>query len=218
MESLFEKQQKKSTVNVVIESIWQLLLTKKLLPGQKMPSENEIAAGLGVSRGSVREAMKILSAFGIVEIKVGDGTYILSEPKGAIIEPLLFNFMQLNPDLKELSEFRKLIEVDIVELIIVHERDNAQERRQLDENFRELEELRAKKALSSDFAKNDMAFHRLLGAACHNRMARRIYDFVLDYLEQSISTSRSWRRSMPTISRWQSRQSTIPWNNGRTCS
>lgn len=186
MEPLFEKQKKKSTVDVVIESIWQLLLTKKVLPGQKLPSESEISEGLGVSRGSVREAMKILSAFGIVEIKVGDGTYIPAEPKSAIIDPLLFNFIQYNPDVEELSEFRRMIEKVIIELIILHEGENGEERQCLYDNFDELIELRKTQTSHTEFAKNDMAFHRLLGAACHNRMAHKIYDFVLDYLEQSI--------------------------------
>jgi adenylyltransferase/sulfurtransferase len=48
-------------VDVVINNIRDLLLQKKLLPGDKIPNELEIAEGLGVSRGSVREAMKILS-------------------------------------------------------------------------------------------------------------------------------------------------------------
>lgn len=189
IEPLFEKQKKKTTVDVVIESIWQLLLTKKLRPGQKMPSEGEIAEGLGVSRGSVREAMKILSAFGIVEIKVGDGTYIPAEPKSATIEPLLFNFLLYNPDLKELSEFRRLIEMDVIDLIIRHKEDNQEERQLLEENLAELQALKSARADADAYAKNDMAFHRLLGRACCNRLTQRVYDFVLDYFENSIRST-----------------------------
>ncbi len=186
MEQLFRKQTKKSTVDMIIENIWQLLLTKKLLPGQKIPSESEIAEGLGVSRGSVREAMKILSAFGIVEIRVGDGTYIPSSPKSAIIDPLLFSFLIYNPDLIELSELRRILEMDIVELVILHRQENEKERQALFDNYQELINLRNGHAGPEAFANNDMEFHRLLGAACHNRLAQRIYDFVLSYLEQSI--------------------------------
>jgi hypothetical protein len=53
----------------------------------------EIASGLGVSRGSVRSAMKILEAYGIIEIKVGDGTYICKSVKNHGLNPLLFTFM-----------------------------------------------------------------------------------------------------------------------------
>ena len=186
MEQLFKKQTKKSTVDMIIENIWQLLLTKKLLPGQKIPSESEIAQGLGVSRGSVREAMKILSAFGVVEIKVGDGTYIPDSPKSAIIDPLLFSFLIYNPDLVELSELRRILELDIVELVILHQKENEADRQALFDNYQELIRMRSEHADSNAFAQNDLEFHRILGVACHNRLAQRIYDFVLGFLEQSI--------------------------------
>lgn len=186
MRGLFKSQKKQSTVDMVINSIRQLLLTKKLLPGQKIPSENEICDGLGVSRGSVREAMKILSAFGIVEIKVGDGTYIPTEPKPAIIDPLLFSFLIHNPDIQEITEFRQLLEMDIIELIITHKDKNARERELIEENLRQLEMLREQRAGRSAFGDNDMEFHRLLGRASCNKLAQRIYEFALDFLENTI--------------------------------
>lgn len=187
MAGLFKTHKKKSTVDVVIESIRQLLVSKKLVPGQKIPSENEICEGLGVSRGSVREAMKILAAFGVVEIKVGDGTYIPLEPKPALIDPLLFNFLIYNPDIQDVMEFRRLLELDVIELILSHKDRNASEREQLHGNFRELERLRKENAGPSALAKNDMGFHRILGQACGNKLTKRIYDFALDYLENTIS-------------------------------
>ena len=77
MENLFTAVKRESAVDIVINNIKQLLIDRRLLPGDKLPSELEISEGLGVSRGSVREAMKILSAFGLVDIKVGNGTYVL---------------------------------------------------------------------------------------------------------------------------------------------
>lgn len=187
MRSLFKVHKKQSTVDVVIESIRQLLLTKKLIPGQKIPSENEICEGLGVSRGSVREAMKILAAFGVVEIKVGDGTYIPLEPRPALIDPLLFSFLIYNPDISDVMEFRRLLELDVIELIIDHKDKNAHERALLHENFAMLEQLRKDNAGPVALAKNDIEFHRILGRASCNKLTKRIYDFALDYLENTIS-------------------------------
>lgn len=183
---LFQSQKKQSTVDVVINSMRQLLLSKKLLPGQRIPSEPEICEGLGVSRGSVREAMKILAAFGIVEIKVGDGTYIPNEPKPAIIDPLLFSFLIHDPDIQEITEFRQLMELDIIELILAHKEGNAAERALLEENLRQLETLREERADRDAFCTNDLEFHRLLGRAAGNKIAQRIYDFALDFLENTI--------------------------------
>jgi len=186
MRSLFKSQKKQSTVDIVINSIRQLLLSKKLLPGQRIPSESEICEGLGVSRGSVREAMKILAAFGIVEIKVGDGTYIPTVPKPAIIDPLLFSFLIHDPDIQEITEFRQLIELDIIELIITHKDRNVAERQLIEDNLRQLRELREANAPNEAFGENDLEFHRLLGLAAGNKLTQRIYDFALDFLENTI--------------------------------
>lgn len=187
MRNLFKTHKKQSTVDVVIESIRQLLVAKKLVPGQRIPSENEICEGLGVSRGSVREAMKILAAFGVVEIKVGDGTYIPPEPRPALIDPLLFNFLIYNPEIQDVMEFRRLLELDIIELVIEHKSKNAHERELLHDNFQTLERLQRENAGPAALAKNDLEFHRLLGQASCNKLTKRIYDFALDYLENTIS-------------------------------
>lgn len=188
MRTLFkaQKKQKQSTVDIVIGSIRELLLARKLVPGQRIPSESEISNGLGVSRGSVREAMKILAAFGVVEIRVGDGTYIPSEPKAALIDPLLFSFLLYNPNIEEVMEFRLLLELDVVELIIAHKNKNSQEREALAENLAQLIQMRSANASAEEFARNDMEFHRLLGCAACNKLTQRIYDFALDYLEHTI--------------------------------
>lgn len=184
--TLFKTQKKQSTVDIVINSFRELLLTRKLMPGQKIPSENEICEGLGVSRGSVREAMKILAAFGVVEIRVGDGTYIPAEPKAALIDPLLFSFMIYSPDVQEITEFRYLVELDVVELVIAHKNRNSGEREELRANIAELAELRKNNADGDELTRNDMEFHRALGRAACNKLTQRVYDFALDYLEHTI--------------------------------
>lgn len=195
MRGLFKQQKKESTVDIVINSFRSLLLSKKLLPGQKVPSESEISDGLGVSRGSVREAMKILSAFGVVEIKVGDGTYIPMEPKPAIIDPLLFSMLVHNPDIQELTEFRTLLELDIIELIIVNKDRNREERRALEVNLEQLQQLRRRKTGVDSLSANDMEFHRIMGRACRNKLLQRIYDFALDYLEHTIKDTHLWQEN-----------------------
>ena len=79
--SLFnEKRNSGSAVDYMLDSFRKLLITRKLKPGDLIPSEGALAESLGISRGSIREGMKILSAFGIVDIRRGDGTYISAQP------------------------------------------------------------------------------------------------------------------------------------------
>ncbi|MFQ7553011.1 MAG: FadR/GntR family transcriptional regulator [Blautia marasmi] len=93
MSNLFEASKRESAVDIVVNSIKQLLMERRLKPGDKLPNELEISEGLGVSRGSVREAMKILSAFGLVDIRVGNGTYVCETPGNELIDSLLFSFL-----------------------------------------------------------------------------------------------------------------------------
>jgi GntR family transcriptional repressor for pyruvate dehydrogenase complex len=186
MSNLFEARDKVSAVDTVLNRIKELLLERKLTPGEKLPSELEISDGLKISRGSVREAMKILSALGIVEIKVGDGTYIAETPNRHMIDSLLFSFFVATPDITELSEFRKLFELDIVKLIIKNYEKNFEERTELHQNLNHLRRMQQDKCPIQDFVANDIEFHRLLGKAAHNTVAERIYNFIIDFLEASI--------------------------------
>lgn len=195
MNEMFIAKAKESTVNTVINRIKQLLIEKKLHKGDKLPNEMELSEGLNVSRGSVREAMKILEALGVIEIKVGNGTYIVDKPKDNLMDPLLFSFLLHNPDLTELSEFRKLFEMNIIQLIIDHYDENEKERSLLHANLAHLKKLQEMDVSPEVFAENDMEFHTLLGEAAHNHLAKKIYAFIMDFYRSSIMNSHDHQKT-----------------------
>jgi GntR family transcriptional regulator, transcriptional repressor for pyruvate dehydrogenase complex len=176
---------KESAVDIVIRNIKRLLLTKKLTPGDKLPNETELAKNLGVSRGSVRVAMKIFHAFGIIVIKQGDGTYISRSLGKVLFDPLIFSLILLEPDIEELAEFRKIMEMDVVSLIIKNADD-----KDLEEIKKVYTEMEA--AVNSpdydglDLAKYDLEFHAAMGRATGNRLIERTYSFILDFFAPSI--------------------------------
>ncbi|MDO4557264.1 MAG: GntR family transcriptional regulator, partial [Lachnospiraceae bacterium] len=164
MNNLFEGINKReSAVDIVVNNIKQLLIEKKIKPGDKLPSESEISEGLCVSRGSVREAMKILSAFGLVEVKAGNGTYISDFNGNSIMNSFLFSFFATNPNVENLYELRYCFEIDILELIIEHADQNQKERDALKNNLKHLEQLIKENASSRKIRENDLEFHRLFG-------------------------------------------------------
>jgi GntR family transcriptional regulator, transcriptional repressor for pyruvate dehydrogenase complex len=194
---LFTAQEKTTSVNVVINAVKELLIQKKLLPGQKMPNEMEIANGLGVSRGTVREALKILSAFGIIEIKVGNGTYVAKTPQKSALDPMLFGLLLVDADTKKLSEFRKLIETDIIRLIFQYRNVNKRDIDDLINNVDELEKLCSRKEdaqIDELTFENDMEFHKIMGRASKNEMAERVYNFILDTFSYSIKISHTHQK------------------------
>jgi len=186
MSSLFESTQRESAVDIVVNSIKQLLIEGKLKPGDRMPNEQEIADGLKVSRGSVREAMKILSAFGLIDIKVGNGTYICEKPGNKMMDSLLFSYFAANPDLNDLYEFRNMFECGLVELIVRHYDENAEERSALKKNVAQLENLIKSRSSAEERYQNDMEFHKLLGAASLNPLVTQTYNAILEFMDLSI--------------------------------
>ena len=190
MSIFYEKASKReSAVDIVVNNIKQLLIDRRLKPGDKLPSELEISEGLGVSRGSVREAMKILSAFGLIDIRVGNGTYVCETPANSILDSFLFSFFTVNPNIDDIYEFRHIFEINILELILKHYDENQRERRALKDNLDELGMLMKFGAYPEKLRENDLEFHRLLGKASCNLLAERIYNFVIDFMEPSITAT-----------------------------
>ena len=186
---LFRANKRESAVDLVVNNIKHLLIEKKLKPGDRLPSELEISEGMNVSRGSVREAMKILSAFGLVDIKIGNGTYVCETPGNSLMDSLLFSFFVSNPDLENLYEFRHVFEIDVLEMILKHYDENGPERTALENNLNSLKEMMKTGATSQDLRENDLEFHRLLGSCTKNPLMERVYGFVIDFMEPSIIAS-----------------------------
>ena len=194
MSIFYEKASKReSAVDIVVNNIKQLLIDRRLKPGDKLPSELEISEGLGVSRGSVREAMKILSAFGLIDIRVGNGTYVCETPANSILDSFLFSFFTVNPNIDDIYEFRHIFEINILELILKHYDENQRERRALKDNLDELGMLMKFGAYPEKLRENDLEFHRILGQASKNLLAERVYNFIIDFMEPSIAATHKGR-------------------------
>ena len=180
VQELFRANKRESTVDIVVNNIKKLLIERKLKPGDRLPNEVEISEAMNVSRGSVREALRILTAFGLVESRVGTGTYICQKPGRTLADSLLFSFFVNNPNIGKLYEFRRLIEIDILESVLDHYDENEEERRMLEENVDELKELLTKNPDTDWLRENDISFHCLMGICTKNGI-------VIDFMEASIA-------------------------------
>jgi len=185
-DDVFFALKQESAVDRVINSIKEALISNRLLPGEKLPSEIDLSKKFAISRGSVREAMKILSALGIVEIKRGEGTFVAKSDPKVILDPLLFRLILSRAHKKELVELRELMEFAIVKLIISNAEhgDFVRIRKTIDEMQDRI--TLGKENLPEDLAQSDLSFHRALGQATKNRLVEKIYDFVMDFFAPSI--------------------------------
>jgi GntR family transcriptional repressor for pyruvate dehydrogenase complex len=66
----------------IINRIESMIASERFKPGDRLPSEREIGELLGVSRTSVRQALKVLESAGKVETRIGSGTYVRDHPDG----------------------------------------------------------------------------------------------------------------------------------------
>ena len=104
--------------DTILNMITAEILSGHLKPGDKLPTEIELAESLGVGRNSVREAIKMLSSFGVIEVKMGAGTYIAESIQGSILEPLILSLAFEQGTSRELVDLRLMIEIGAAELAI----------------------------------------------------------------------------------------------------
>ena len=98
----------KSVVQQVVDRLTQALINKELLPGDKIPTEKELASTFGAARNSVREAIKILISFGVLEIRRPEGTFVTNGFTDGMIDPLLYGIILDDADsMDSLMELRE---------------------------------------------------------------------------------------------------------------
>ena len=116
-ETTFSPLQKQQSVAEAISAeILDLLRQKELKPGDKLPPERDLAEMLGVSRPSLREALRALSIMKVVEVRQGDGTYVSAFKPEELVEHLEFVFMLDDSTMLQLFEARKIVETGNVAL------------------------------------------------------------------------------------------------------
>ncbi|WP_432561235.1 FadR/GntR family transcriptional regulator [Kineococcus sp. SYSU DK003] len=94
-----------------IERIKQMILGGELRPGDRLPREAELSATLGLSRNSLREAVRALSLINVLDVRQGDGTYVSSLEPGLMLDAMTFVVdVQRDDSLLEFLEVRRLLE------------------------------------------------------------------------------------------------------------
>jgi GntR family transcriptional repressor for pyruvate dehydrogenase complex len=99
-----------SVTSKAIDNIRAMIRSGELGPGDRLPPENELAERLGVSRGSLREAVRALSQINVLDVRRGDGTYVTSLAPGELLSGMVFAMELLQvQDLEEVVEVRRLL-------------------------------------------------------------------------------------------------------------
>lgn len=115
---MFQPIQTSTVVQQIIDKITQSLIKGELKPGDRLPPEPELAQQLGVSRTSLREALKTLEGLGVLIARKRGGTFIATSGSQSMLDPVIFNLIIEKGSREELFELRVLLEVDAIELVI----------------------------------------------------------------------------------------------------
>ncbi len=107
-----------SIVDMVVSRLTGAIVEGELKPGDRIPTETELAEILGVGRNTIREAIRVLVSYGVLEIRRADGTYVCDGFSPKILDPMLYGIvLQKESAFKSLIGLRKLIDNGILQLL-----------------------------------------------------------------------------------------------------
>jgi GntR family transcriptional regulator, transcriptional repressor for pyruvate dehydrogenase complex len=175
---------KDSVASVVLTRIKEALLRRTLKPGDFLPSETELTKTFGVSKSSVREAVKMLQAMGVVEVRRGQGTLVQAHPGAAYISPMIFQLIMESGYPEDLVELRLMFEPAFT--VMAMRRATAEDLARIGQA---LERLEASVRSHTQVAEDDLAFHLAILRATGNRLVVRIGETIFQLFEPSISIS-----------------------------
>jgi GntR family transcriptional regulator, transcriptional repressor for pyruvate dehydrogenase complex len=175
---------RKSRTDDAIERIQELIVSGEWGPGRRVPPEAELAAQLGLSRSSLREAVRALAMMRVLEVRQGDGTYVSSLEAEQLLESTRFaTHLARDHTVVELFEVRRLLEPAAAALAAVRMDDGA--RQTLKQH---LDRMVAAQAVE-ELVEADAAFHALIAKAAGNSVLRSL----LDSLSSRTMRARLWR-------------------------
>lgn len=167
-----------------IGKIKDMIVSGTLRPGDRLPKESELAAGLGLSRNSLREAVRALSLIRILDVRQGDGTYVSSLDPQLLLEAVSFVVdFHRDDTVLEFLAVRRILEPAATAMAASRISD-----RELDALDAQLDALGAEPSVE-ELVAGDLEFHRgIVGASGNSVLCS-----LLDSLSGTTTRARVWR-------------------------
>ena len=167
----FEKIEKQSVADRVFNSLKQEILDRNFEAGDKFPSEAMLSKQFGVSKATIKIALQRLATLGLIETKVGQGSFVQQFNATQYLSQMKEFFLS-DHDISQITEYRLYVEMATTRLAI---------KRAAEENFKRMEELL--RQMDDAAAKNDIVLHGKLDYQFHLEICRATGNniFVLAY-------------------------------------
>jgi DNA-binding FadR family transcriptional regulator len=165
--------------SVVAKEIKNLIREQRLKPGDKLPNEMELSELFGVSRPTIREAIKSLLSQNVVSIQRGRGTFV-SETPGVVTDPLGFDFIHSSELQIALIEARLIIEPGAARLAARNA--EAEDVERIERLLHEMEESVQKHQVRIT---KELEFHRSIALATKNPVIVRIVPVIMEAIHKT---------------------------------
>jgi GntR family transcriptional repressor for pyruvate dehydrogenase complex len=164
---------KEDVTHLLILRFQQMMSTGVLRPGTKLPPERELAAHFKVARSSLRPALKVLEIMGVIQQRVGDGSYLNRDASSVLTVPMEFLFLLDDTSVQELTELRFLMEPSLAAKAA--ERANSDDIAVLRQS---IEDLEASEGDRVKLVASDLLFHRAIFEASGNNLTSRLFHTI----------------------------------------
>ncbi len=151
-----------------------ILVEQRFRVGDKLPNELELAEELGISRVTLREAIRVLCTRGLVEIRRGRGTYVVSgDPAAAAGQDVSSPLTVPDATIRDLLEIRLMVEP--MAAYYAAKRASEQEIARIDSHRLRIEELAAE---GKSVLREEQDFHNAISMASHNHLMERLLPII----------------------------------------
>lgn len=172
-------------VNEIITQLSQAIIEGDFKPGDKLPSEAELCEQLAVGRNSLREAIRVLNAMGVVKTKRGQGTFLQDTISHEVFNPLIFRLILDPKNTTDVFELRVMVEsIVIIMAIYKASPEEIQSIRDLVDETNRI--AQSNQGSIDDLIKLDMQFHLSIAKCVHNKLIESILETLVLMFEPSI--------------------------------
>jgi len=181
---MLRRRQKEDLTAKLLATFKQLISEGSLAPGARLPAERELASTLNVSRGSLRQVLKMLEVMGVVSQRVGDGTYLNAAAPSILAEPLEFLILLDGIGFDELMDARLIVEPELAARAAT---------RATPESLAALREPLLRMQQSGvdhvQLVEEDLLFHRTIFQMADNRVCSIMFSMVHQSLQKLMDTT-----------------------------
>lgn len=175
---MLHHRRKEDLTAKLLATFKQLISEGTLVPGGRFPAERELASNLNVSRGSLRQVLKMLEIMGVVSQRVGDGTYLNAAAPSILAEPMEFLILLDGISFEELMEARLIVEPELAARAAA--RAAPEHLAALRQALHRMEECKDDLAA---LVEEDLRFHRIIFQMAGNRVCSLMFSIVHQSLQ-----------------------------------